>query len=208
MKKSSFYRRPILFSLVLAAALCWPLNALAQGTGMYFSVFGGGTYLEDSEISNTGGAEYTFDTGWNLGGAIGYDYGNVRAEFELAYRQNDFDSLNAPGFGSIPITSGADISALTYMINGYWDFQNSSPITPYIGAGIGGAYIEIEESGLTADDTVFAYKGSAGVSWNLAPNMDLLVDYTYLAATDPEFFGVLEMEYASHSVSGGLRFRF
>ncbi len=210
MKKSIFYRKPILFSLVLAAALCWPLNALAQGTGMYFSVFGGGTYVEDSEIDNSGGSEYTFDTGWNVGGAIGHDYGNFRAELELAYRENDFDTLEIPGFAPIPALNGENISAFTYMVSFYWDFHNNSTITPYIGAGIGGATIEISDDfGFDDDDTVLAYKGSAGISLNLAPNMDLLLDYTYLATTDPEFLGgSLEMEYATHNLSGGLRFRF
>jgi len=215
MKKSIFYRKPILFSLVLAAALCWPLNALAQGTGMYFSVFGGGTYLEDSTLEVVGSdvMELEFDTGWNVGGAIGHDYGNFRAELELAYRENELDTVTIfpnPFIGppGVYVWDGT-VSTLTYMVNVFYDFENNSSLTPYIGAGIGGATINYEDNilDIDEDDTVFAYKGVAGVALNLAPNLDLLVDYSYLATTDPDFDGV-DAEYATHSVSGGIRFRF
>jgi hypothetical protein len=69
----------------MAATLCGPINpALAGDTGMYFSVFGGGTYLENSTLQANGNdvGELTFDTGWNVGGAFGQDYGNLRAEIE------------------------------------------------------------------------------------------------------------------------------
>ena len=209
MSGSCSFHKSLWYSLVLAATLCWPLSsALAQGTGTYFSVFGGGTYLQDSEIDNSGGSEFTFDTGWNVGGAIGQNYGNFRAELELAYRENDFDTLEIPGFGSFPSTAGENIWSLSYMLNLYWDFENQSPITPYVGGGIGGATIEISDDfGFEEDDTVFAYKGAAGIQWNLAPNLDLLVDYSYLRTTDPDFSG-LEMEYVSHNVSGGIRLMF
>jgi len=216
MSPLRFNRKSILFSLALAVALFWPPNtALAQDTGMYFSVFGGGTYVEDSTLEVVGieFAELQFDTGWNVGGAIGHDYGNFRAELEVTYKENELDTLttfiSVPGLPAGVYPADGEVSALTYMVNVFWDFENSSPLTPYVGGGIGGASIDIDDE----DDTAFAYKAAAGVAWKLGPNLDLLVDYSYLSTTDLEFnvSGAtipVEADYTTHSVSGGIRFRF
>jgi len=214
MRSLRLPRKSTLFYLIMAAVICWPLSQAQAGrVGTYITGFGGMTYVEDAGISGPGvpsGAEFTFDTGWNAGGAIGHDYGSFRAEVEVAYRENDLESASAPGFPTTPAQFGEQMQSLSYMLNLFLDFENNSPLTPYLGGGIGGATIEISDNtGFEDDDTVFAFKGAAGISWSLGPNLDLLVDYTYLRTTDPEFSSIQqEIEYSTHNVSGGIRFRF
>lgn len=217
MDSSIFYRISAFVSF-MAATLCGPINpALAGDTGMYFSVFGGGTYLENSTLQANGNdvGELTFDTGWNVGGAFGQDYGNLRAEIEAVYRLNQVDTADiSPNVPPNPyLTPGkkkvdADATVLTYLVNVFWDFENKSPLTPYVGGGIGFATIDISDDVADEDNTVFAYKVATGIAWKLTPGLDLLVDYSFLATTDPEAYGEVDAEYATHNLSGGIRFRF
>lgn len=173
-----------------------------------------------------------------MGAAAGYDFGMWRAEFEIAYRQNDLDKIKAvvsqdigngpingepiptqvvPGT-SVSINADGDVSALSFMVNGYFDWQNPSPLTPYLGAGIGFARVsmndlKVEGVRLVDDsDTVFAYQLAAGVGWEFMPNLTLDLGYRYFATADPEFRDVegdtFESEYKSHNLMLGLRIGF
>jgi opacity protein-like surface antigen len=187
----------------------------------YLGVQVGGTWVEDADIDynnplfNDG--EATFDTGFNVGITGGVDCGPGRYELELSYRQNDFDEISAPGFASIPV--GGDISALAFMANAFWDIETGSPVTPYLGGGIGVANVSINDLAEPAfgqiaddDDTVFAYQFGAGVALELNPNMALDLGYRYFATSDPEFTDVegdkFESEYKTHNASLGLRIMF
>lgn len=186
----------------------------------YASVQIGATWLEDADIDyNDPGFiddESEFDTGYNIGAAVGYDFGQGRLEAEVAYRQNDFDKINIDG---IDFSADGDASALSLMVNGYLDIENQSPFTPYLGAGIGVADIsfndvEVVGVGFADDeDTVFAYQLAAGVGIEVAPALIIDLGYRYFATDDPELdddlaLGGFETEYDSHNVSVGLRMNF
>lgn len=190
----------------------------AYAQGPYLSVGVGATWLDDADNSFnafplTFKSEY--DTGFNVGAAGGYDFGMARAEFEIAYRQNDVDKIKALG---LSFNGGGDVSALSFMANGYFDIHNQSPLTPYLGAGLGLARVSAND--VTADgdkivddsDVVFAYQLAAGVGWKFLPNLTLDLGYRYFATADPEFSDVdgdkFESEYNSHNLSVGLRIAF
>lgn len=191
-------------------------SAYAADRGMYFSGNAGLSILSD--IDNAQGGivlESSFDPGFNVGGAIGYNYGSARAEVEIAYRRNDADELSVLGFG---VPSDGSVSALSFMVNGYYDFHSgNSPWTPYFGAGVGGAHVDADISVLglqLVDDSavVFAYQLMAGLGFNISPTTTLTMGYRYFATADPEFDDPtgtpFDSEYQTHEFNLGVRVAF
>jgi len=184
----------------------------------YVEGFGGVTFLDDATNESAVGpdVDVEFSTGWNAGGALGYDWGRFRAEFELTYSESDVDKLKILG---VIIPSSGDASALAYLFNVFYDLENSTSITPYIGGGIGAATISannIISPGLINvddDDTVFAYKFAVGAAWKMTSMLDLTMDYNLFGTSDPEFTNTVtgvkfDSEIRSHNINGGIRFNF
>ncbi len=90
------------------------------------------------------------------------------------------------------------------MANVYLDFVNSSPVTPFLTAGIGMAEVTLFDY---YDDTVFAYQVGAGLTFAINPHMSIDLKYRYFATEDLDFEGI-EAEFASHNVYCGFRFTF
>jgi opacity protein-like surface antigen len=191
-------------------------SAHAADKGMYFSGNAGLSILSDADNEQFGVVlESSYDPGFNVGGAIGYNYGSARAEAEIAYHRNDVDEVSAFGIG---VPGDGTVSALSFMVNGYYDFHSgNSPWVPYLGGGIGVANVDADISviGLQfVDDsaTVFAYQLMAGLGFNINPTTTLTMGYRYFGTTDPEFddvFGVpFDSEYQAHEFNLGVRVAF
>lgn len=116
-----------------------------------------------------------------------------RAEGEIGYQKNDFDKVT--GFG-ITLNASGDVSCLSFLANGYIDFHNSTPFTPFISAGIGVANIDANDFRIggfligSEDDTVFAYQMGAGVGYAVNKNITIDLKYRYFATEDPDFEGI------------------
>jgi opacity protein-like surface antigen len=184
--------------------------------GLYVSGNIGFAMLSDSDITDSTlpGATITteYDTGWALGGALGYDFNRFRVEGEISYQKNDVDKIGAMG---VSFDASGDVSSLVFLINGYFDFVNDSGFTPYISAGLGYAKVEFNDlkvpaiSSLSAgdDDSVFAYQVGLGVGYAVTEQVTIDVKYRYFATEDPEF-DTAEVEVASHNFLFGVRFNF
>ena len=185
-------------------------SAFAQNTnqGGYISGHIGGNSRPDAQttIFGFGPGDLTFDPGFVLGGAIGYDFGNnVRLEGEIAYRSNDVDGV---------VGGSWNFSGLSFMGNGYYDINLNSPLKPYLGGGVGFALFrsEIEVFGATSgdDDTLLAYQLMAGLGYDINPKATITLGYRYFATAEDPTFSVqgFESEYSSHEFLLGARFRF
>lgn len=168
-----------LMTLVVAAVFM-ATSAQAANGQLYASgnlAFGILTDTDDS------GLEISFDPGWGLNGAIGYDMGQIRVEGEIGYRDYGIDEVRI--FGT-PFPVDGSVSALTFMVNGYFDFEMSgSPLTPYVGLGLGIADFDIEISGVSADaGSELAYQFMAGVGYDVAPNTVLTAGYRFFGFSD------------------------
>ena len=207
--------------LIVIAVLAFVFTATtahAVGKEGYFSINLGVSMATDTTLSISGieFAEISFDPGLNFGGAFGYDFGDTRAEFEIAYRGWDMDQGTILGvFPGCPCTGSidGDASALSFMVNGYYDFHLAdSPLFPYLGAGIGFASVNAD-LGLGADDSdlVFAYQLMAGIGYEINRTTTLTAGYRYFGARDPEFdsLGIpIEATIAAHEFSVGVLFGF
>ncbi len=91
-------------------------SAQAADKGMYASGNIGLSLLSDGDASIPGlfTAEGSYDLGFMVGGALGYDFGAFRAEGEIAYRTNDFDEASS---GGVTLPAEGDTSALSFMAN-------------------------------------------------------------------------------------------
>jgi len=183
--------------------------------GLYVSGNIGFAMLSDSDITDsTEPVTLTmeYDTGWALGGALGYDFNRFRVEGEISYQTNDIDKVGAMG---VSLAASGDVSSLAFLINGYFDFVNDSAFTPYITAGLGYAQIDLNdfnvagsgESDYSDDDSVFAYQVGLGVGYAVTEKVTIDVKYRYFATEDLEF-DTTEVDVASHNFLFGVRFNF
>jgi len=181
----------------VAMALMMAGNAVAADGKPYAGIAAGVAILDDSTLSdNSGSVELSYNTGYAVSGVVGYEFGNgLRLEGELNYRQADTDKASVAG-ASASINS--DVWSIGMMANAYYDFKNSSSITPYIGG------VQVWEED---DDTVFAYQLAVGTGFDVTKELTVDLGYRYYATQDPSF-GLVDAEYSSHNVMVGLRYRF
>lgn len=116
-----------------------------------------------------------------LGLGAGWKYGWFRADITGDYAwRSEFSGSN----GATTVT--ANIDSFTVMGNAYIDFGTWYGMTPYLGAGIGGAYVTManyESTPPTGQPAVnysrwnFAWAAMAGVSF--AITHDWLIDVSY-----------------------------
>jgi len=186
--------------------------------GAYVELNLGPSIAEDSDISGGGlSGEVDFDTGFAVGGAVGYRLSNgLRAEGNVSYRETDVDEVTG---GGIALDGAGDVSLVTVMANIYYDFDLGSPVKPFIGGGIGVGIIDIDSDDsmnvlVVNDDSVeFAWNIMVGAGYGLTESIDLSFGYRYLGTTDPEFdatlFGIsgtLDAEITVHEILFGLRY--
>ncbi|MEZ5921226.1 MAG: P44/Msp2 family outer membrane protein [Parvularculaceae bacterium] len=125
-----------------------------------------------------------FGNGLALSGAIGFQYARTRTELEYRRMTPDVTGgFNRSTLGDTPFALSGDekFTVQALMSNVYLDLPNQSPLTPYIGVGVGGARVE-SQSG--ARDAAFAYQGRAGVELRISPKLSLGAEYVYFRTLD------------------------
>jgi opacity protein-like surface antigen len=184
--------------------------------GLYVSGNIGFAMASDSDITDSTVPGVTvnteFDTGLAFGAALGYDFNRFRAEGEISYQKNDIDKIGSPG---VILDATGDAKALSFLINGYYNFVNSSAFTPYISAGIGFAQVEFNDldisslgfSGSNDEDTVFAYQIGIGVGYAVTEKVTIDVKYRYFGTEDSEY-DTTKAEFASNNFLFGVRYNF
>lgn len=222
--------KKIVQTLIAAPLLC---AQAAHAEGLYLSAGAGASVLQDADNTNDSprvDVKSTYDPGWAVIGAVGYGFANgLRLEAEAGFRQVSLDELDieqdgglgaALGLGSVNgLTVPADgrESALSVMGNVWYDIGTGTPLTPYVGGGIGLARIALDDvkvSGVTIiddRDTVFAYQLGAGAAYALTPKVSLTLDYRFFGTADGTFTditGDFRSEFYSHSLMGGMRIGF
>lgn len=231
-------KRPFI-TIAAIAALAFP--AVSQATpihpGPYVSGFIGGSSVTNTDVTTTdfsnGGTfneRVRFDPSINIGGTGGFDFGVVRLEGELSYKHGEISSVTsqnaATGATSQFVSTDGSLGALAMMVNAFVDLHNYSPITPYLGGGIGFAALHLTDTfgtnisatpiarGLVYahdDDTVFAYQAGGGLEVALNRRLSLDLGYRYFATSKARFDRTListSMKFESHNGAVGLRVKF
>ena len=193
-------------TLLVAACLLLPFTARAEQLGVYVAPkFVLNVQHSKAELSYLGqkiGSDSK--TAARAGGAlaIGYDFAPafdvpVRAELEYGV------------YGRISKTSGegdhsvhAKVGLQTLLANVYWDITTWHDFTPYIGAGLGMAFLKTEgavnHTGIAADllgsksdtDTVFAGQIGLGCSYAFTENISADIGYRFLTMDNGNVSGI------------------
>ena len=207
-------------SVVICFFLVLPTISFGA-SGMYGSFNAGVAKPADGNMtkSGVGSVELEYDTSFTVGGAIGYrlgETGDYRVEGEVAYQNNEVDRI---GNNSLPfdpgggVISSMEFSMLTFLLNGYIDFNYGSAFSWFFTGGFGFARIdgEMTVGGVTndEDDTVFAYQAGVGAGYAVTETVTLDCKYRYLRSQDFNIEGGdIDVASPSHSITVGIRVAF
>jgi opacity protein-like surface antigen len=202
--------------VVLIMLLMLPRISSGAEIGPYVSGNLGVAFLNESNVTVSEGESDSvvidYERGVAGSFAAGYNFGMVRVEAEFGYQGNkadysfhEHDDVNYyydNNHGLVDYNE-SDMKAYSFMGNFYFDFINSTPVTPFLTIGLGIADVE-----LFADkDNVMAYQAGAGIAFELTPHMSIDLKYRYFATDDLSFAGY-NVEFASHNVYAGFRYTF
>jgi len=204
---------------VLALVLALPCGARAGDTGFYVAPrFVTGFQSTDWELDAPGTSGSKDSTrgiaGFSVAG--GYDLSimhgvPLRAEVEYGHNSRVDKSV---GNGE------AEARVQTLMANGYWDITNIMDFTPYVGAGVGLAFVKTRGGvdagghhyGASDTDINLAAQVGFGCSYFFTPNISADLGYRYLFTGDSESgYGGYSLKADSlrmHQISLGLRVSF
>ena len=184
-----------------------------------------------------------FDRGdqWTL--ALGWKIDNFRVELEYARSASDVDThkgVSAAGIdltdidagvlisgnvGDLGVTVGelvangrGEIETDSFFLNGYYDFENESAFTPFVGVGIGTTTVDVEyaPSGvpvISDDDSGMSYQAIVGADYEITEALDVVLSIQYVTGDDATVSSSLlpakfDIENESISYRLGLRYTF
>ena len=173
-----------------------------------------------------------------IGAGCGSGSRGLRAEVMLGFRgSRDFDGVTAAYQGGTLVGSStanpppalaqdamsSSLRTTTLMVNAYYDLGKFGRFVPYVGAGIGAAYHELDNiafaTGATTqingnNDLAFAWSLMAGVGIQLTDRAILDVGYRYIdtGSISSESSGtgsrVTLDDLTAHEIKVGLRYHF
>lgn len=171
----------------------------------------------------------------NISAAVGFDFSkisNINARAELEYSYKDKAKFN-PAIEEIQVIDGSEavneespfvkeLKSQSLMLNGYYDFKNTSKFTPYVSAGVGVTRVKnatqafFEPENITDTDNSFTWAAGLGVAYKVTENVALDLGYRYVDAGEVEFNSYpieginfkTTADLASHDYSLGIRYNF
>lgn len=191
---------------VLAFLALSAVPAAAQGP--YVGVSAGVFMPHESDVSTPGfsDGELEYDMGFGFDVKAGVNLYDFRLEGEFGYKSADVDEFTDAS-GSFNIRD-VDVTVLSFMANGYYDFRTNTRLKPYVGAGIGFLNFEVDDSGSRSDDTTFGYQFTAGVSVPIDRFLSLDFYYRFQGSGSDFEADEDEISYTSSNFNAGLRYNF
>lgn len=215
MKKFANYL--FIFSLVAVFAFIPLKSASAQSVG-YVGIWGGYTISPDAQWEDANfNQDLDIQETWAVGFKMGYTLPHAKYiafEFEYFYWAPDVDRTVLGQVGPASAAVEGDVKLHNFMFNVIAKYPEGI-FHPYIGAGIGCAYVDKADlsssiggvSYATSDSnyaTAFAWQILAGVEFSITKNLAVDLGYRYYA-TKPEFDST-DIEFKTSMVTLGLKF--
>src|SRR5688572_777771 len=217
-------RKIALGMAVAASALAAP--AMARDGEGYFGADIGVILDNEVDVAISGvrdAVNVEHEMGWDLGAFLGYDFGFIRTEVEMAYKESDPESLIAgppgiPHFTAVPVTGTFDpvageLQVVTAMANALFDIGGNGGVGFSAGVGAGHAWVNANYlTGLSAvsvgylddQDHDWAWQAIAALRIPVTETAEIGLKYRYLNTKQMELtdqigrFNALELE--THSV--------
>ncbi|MDJ0976968.1 MAG: outer membrane beta-barrel protein [Erythrobacter sp.] len=151
-----------------------------------------------------------YDTGFAINGQVGYAFDNgLRVEAELAYSKYDVDTHSGltvggadidtvdvavltrepadasnPTVGEVIADGQGDVTNVGLFANVFYDINTGSGFKPYVGAGAGYQWSDVEYEPSSVDvaddeDGALAYQLMAGASFEVTERIELFGQYTW-----------------------------
>lgn len=212
--------KKVLLAIMVLATLAIPTisSAAPPRQGPYFSGFIGVTMPADADATGAFNDRIEFDPGLNIGGTAGMDFGAVRIEGEISYKDGEIDTITDRSDPNNSIRYGGvegSIDATAFMANLFLDLHNQGPITPYFGGGVGFAALHQSDTYdrlgndfyLSDDEVVFAYQAGGGLEIELNRQLSLDLAYRYFRTAEASFADT-DLEFESHNATVGFRLKF
>ena len=159
-----------------------------------------------------GKGDWEFDAGFVASGAVGYQFGPMRADAEFSYLTANF------AFTADDAAKDDNLTALLLLANFWYDVEIGGVVAPYAGIGAGGANLLAK---LTADQNTwfdgsgwgFAFQAGAGVLLKLVPGISFDLGYRFSGSLATEIFDLANADLSSlspalmaHRIQLGVRF--
>lgn len=176
-----------------------PVEAV-MGMDWYISLFGGYSGAPDTDYDlfqlgvNTYSAEQDWNGGFLIGGALGVKVTeSLRAEIEVSYQEIDADDAvyTNPAGVAFPYSGDGQSEAVFLLGNLWYDFDIGVPLMPYIGGGIGVAFVDQDIThtsgfpfGPDGSDESFAFQLGAGLKYYVTESIALEVSYRFRGIVD------------------------
>lgn len=224
-------RKLVIGMAMASTALASP--ALARDDAWYVEVDGGVMAVQDMPFTVNGVKDdltIEAEKGYDFGGIVGYDFGPFRLEAEASYRDTDVDKVTVglAGFpagtqGNLGVAGDAaargSANALSFMVNGMFDFGDDDGLQAFVGGGVGVARVGIDaritESGtpgLDDSDSGFAWQILGGVRAPLNDRWDVGLKYRMFNVGGVDLVDragrELSTKFRSHSLLGTLTYNF
>jgi len=167
----------------------------------------------------------------SFGGGVGYQVNNYfRTDVTADYWfKSKFNGQTSDGVNTSTDTSS--YSALLLLANAYVDLGTWHRVTPYVGAGIGGAYVKwdnlrnqfpgVDDSHNGGKEWRLAYALMAGASYCITKNLQFDAGYRFTRVNGGKMFDYVDSSaggpgagpgydkgFNVHEVRGGLRYQF
>ena len=167
--------------------------------GPYLRAEGGWNHMSNLNFNSDSGLNGSTSEkeGYIAGGAVGYAFGNFRAELNLDYRDNSVHSVHIGSPAALAGISGGaagSVQGTSVMANGLFDLPyNWMGLKPYVGAGVGLVHMKLNSVSLAGttlvddSDTVPAIQGMLGVRYDLTSNWGVGLEYRFLNGFNPTF---------------------
>lgn len=205
-------KKMLLLGTAMSLSTAAVASASAERKGWYFGLEAGWVHVNDTEMPNWLYDRIQFENRWGALGTAGYAFpGNWRLELEAGYRNNDVHDVTLGGERAGPVVG--ELTEWTGMVNALYNQSAGKRWTIDFGVGVGidsARYNDLRAGLFTEDqDNVFAAQGILGVTHQLSAHWDVMLNYRYLWAADPEFTNgggeTDEMDMTKHTVTLGFR---
>ena len=200
----------------------------AQGfdpSRVYLKGFGGVEFAQGTTAhSNYEPADlaykFDYDTGYLFGAAVGYlATDRMAVELEYAWRRADatVNGRYEDHFSGVPFVDEWSfddrVTVQSGMANALYRFAAVGPdsrVTPYVGAGIGVASLDVRGAGRA--DPAFAWQAIGGVAWAIDPRWSLTGELRWFSTEGGDFFEdeneSIDMGFDALDVIVGASYRF
>ena len=230
----------------IAAAVIAASPAHARDGQAYVGIEAGAMFIDDIEASatepfdfviplaspasigpqalgDTGFFDVELDTGYDVGGVVGYDWGYVRTEVEVSYRRATFTEIRIDEedfFGGDHDAKGR-ISSRSVVVNVLGDLPLGNGFTVSAGPGFGWSSIRANPKVDLFDgddytnlqstrDSGWMLQGIASLRKELTANMDVGVKYRIVRSErrsyDSDLYGQVEGRLTAHSLLATLTY--